>query len=555
MDNDSSDFKQSELFKRLQVLMLLRVAFVSLILGAYIFIEIKESQAYFGDIQTFHYLLIFLVYFFTFLYSIYLKLSKKIIWFTYFQLFNDTLLITAIIYTTGGIESIFSFLYILTIINGSILLYRRGGLFIASCSSILYGLLLDLHYYGIIHPLGNMVTYAEEYQNFYLFYLILVNILGFYIVAYLSSYLSEQIRKGKVALNAKQIDFQKLEALNESIIRSVTVALIALDGSKKIILHNPAAESIFGIRKIDCEGQYIDKILPFTSKYLNDTDFTSFIDLPYKCAKGKKIHLRLSLSPLKLSLEEDHDGYILIFQDISRIKEIEGEMKKVEGLALIGGFAAGIAHEVRNPLAAISGSIQILKDGLRINDVNKRLMDIISREISRLNHLVNDFLLFAKPKNINLQFFDLNKLIIEALELLRNNQDLSRNIQIVKSLSQPIKMQSDPEQIQQILWNLFINASEAMPKGGSLFITTKLESDKKDTIKKRVQIIVRDTGEGFDEEIRDQLFTPFFTTKEGGSGLGLAIVKRIVEGLQGQLFGVNDPSGGAKLTIILPISS
>jgi len=184
------DLKNSldiELPGRLQTLMFLRVLFVSLLLGASIFIQIKETRTYFGDIQTSHYLLIALIYFLTFIYVILLKKLKNLTKLAYFQLLMDTVFITAIIYSTGGIESIFSFLYILTIINSSIILYRRGGMVIASSSSILYGLLLDLHYYDIIHPFGSRQIYPAEYQSFYIIYIIVVNIAAFYVVAFLSN--------------------------------------------------------------------------------------------------------------------------------------------------------------------------------------------------------------------------------------------------------------------------------------------------------------------------------------------------------------------------------
>ena len=164
---------RAELFGRLQKLMFLRVLFVSLLLGASVFIQVRESKAYFGDIQTSHYALIVAVYFLTFVYVIFLKRQKNFIQLAYVQLMMDTFFVTAVIYTTGGIESIFSFLYILTIINGSILLYRKGGMVIASSSSILYGLLLDLHYYNVIHPLGSRLDHPAEYQSAYIFYIIL----------------------------------------------------------------------------------------------------------------------------------------------------------------------------------------------------------------------------------------------------------------------------------------------------------------------------------------------------------------------------------------------
>jgi len=558
-----SDLKkpQKELTGRLQKLMFLRVLFVSLLLGASIIIQIRETQTYFGDIQTSHYFLIATIYFLTFIYIILLKYYKSLSVLAYIQLLADTFVVTAIIYATGGMDSIFSFLYILTIINGSMILYRKGGMIIASICSILYGLLLNLHYCGVIHPFGSRMLFPAEFQSGYIFYMILVNTAAFYLVAFLSSFLSEQAMKSRVELRAKQDDIFELEVLNERIIRSITSGLITLDGQDRIILFNPAAEDIFGVEARETIGKKIGDILPFLKEPLNK-DFgypqqgvrrpEGFFDFHYERRDDDLLYLRFSISPLSLPAS-GQKGKILVFQDMTETKRIEEEMKRVEGLALIGELAAGIAHEIRNPMASISGSIQMLKEGLDTDDVNQRLMDIILREINRLNHLISDFLLFARPRPANIQTFDLNELIRDSLELFRNSGKWMEQIGVKTYFSTPVTIESDPEQVRQILWNLILNACEAMTDGGSIFIYTDLvEIDKPPGgTRTMVKIIIRDTGEGFGQKALSQLFTPFFTTKEGGSGLGLAMVKRIVEGLQGKIYGENHPEGGAVVTLYL----
>ena len=552
-----------ELPGRLQKLMLLRLLFISLLLGASIFIQVKETRTYFGDIQTSHYVLISTVYFLTFVYIILLKKFKNLIAQAYIQLLVDTFFVTAIIYSTGGIDSIFSFLYILTIINGSIILYRKGGMIIASSSSILYGLLLDLHYYNIINPFGGRLILGSGYPEFNIIYIIVVNISAFYLVAFLSSYLSEQTRRSRVELKAKEDDIVKLEALNEWIIRSITSGLITMDGQGRIIFFNPAAEDIFNVKAGEVIGEKMLDILPFLKNYLEkNLEVTKqenkhpagFIDLKYSRHGGDDLSLRLFISPLRIP-NGDQKGHILFFQDITEMRRIEEEMKKVEGLALVGELAAGIAHEVRNPMASISGSIQMLKEGLVRDDVNSRLMDIILREISRLNHLVNDFLLFARPKPLNFIEFDLNQLIIESLELFRNSGKWNDRMRIDTDFYDGIRLISDPEQIKQVLWNIFLNAVDAMPDGGVLYINTDIDPGKRsDEFTPRgdiIRIAVRDTGKGFSNKSLSYLFTPFFTTKPGGSGLGLAIVKRIVDSLKGSVHGRNHPEGGAEITILL----
>ncbi|MBW1941878.1 MAG: PAS domain S-box protein [Deltaproteobacteria bacterium] len=545
--------------------MFMRVLFVSLLLGASVFIQVRATKTYFGELQTSHYLLIATIYFLTFFYVILLKRLKNLLKFAYAQLIIDTLVVTAIIYATGGIESIFSFLYILAIINGSIILYRKGGMIVASSSSILYGLLLDLHYYGAIHPFGAYLGPASEYQSSYIFYMILVNTAAFYLVAFLSSYPSEQARKSRVELKATQEDIVKLEALNERIIRSITSGLITLDGEHRVILFNPAAESIFGFSARTAIGHKVFDVFPFLREHLENgiggsgRGFrmpTTFLDLPYQRSDGKDLYLRFSVSPLELT-EEGHTGNILFFQDMTEIKKIEEEMKKVEGLAMVGELAAGIAHEIRNPMASISGSIQMLKEGLAIDDVHGRLMEIILREIERLDNLVNDFLLFARPKPANLQQVDLKQLIMDSLALFENSGQCAEKIKVATDFHGPVTIETDPEQIRQVLWNLFLNASEAMPRGGALHVGTGVVDTSRNSTDpghKTVKITIRDTGEGFKQEVLTNLFTPFFTTKQGGSGLGLATVKRIIEGLRGEIIGRNHDEGGAEISILLHTS-
>lgn len=547
---------QSELTGRLQKLMLLRLLFVSVLLGASVYLQARQTKTYFGDIQTTHYLLIAISYFLTFIYIILFTTWKNLAVQSYIQLIVDTLFVTAIIYATGGIASIFSFLYILTIINASIIVYRKGGMIVASSSSILYGLLLDLHFYGVISPLGSSRMYAADYQASSIFYIIVVNIAAFYTVAFLSSYPSEQARKSRAELKEKEDDISKLEALNRWIISSITSGLVTIDGFKKILLFNPAAEKIFEINASDVIGKNINDILPFISPYLdsrsgdinNSVNSGRFTDVHYRTKNNRVLSLRFFMSPLQIP-DTSLMGNILLFQDVTEMKHIEKEMKRVEDLALIGELAAGIAHEIRNPMASISGSIQMLREGIEADEVNGRLMDIILREADRLNHLINDFLKYARPKPVEARKFDLNYVILESIELLKNSGKWNGKLEIRTELDSQSLIVSDPEQIKQVLWNVFLNAVDAISDDGLLYISTETvkENNKPDLIK----IIVRDSGTGFSEKSLAHLFTPFFTTKEGGSGLGLAIVKRIIDSLKGEIYGRNHPDGGAEIGIIL----
>ncbi|MCD6304931.1 MAG: PAS domain-containing protein [Deltaproteobacteria bacterium] len=561
MNDSGQRTPQEELLKRLQVLMLLRVLFISFLMGALIFIEVRSSRSFLGNIHTAHYLLLAWVYFISLIYVFLLRGWSNIRLQAYLQLLMDTLIITILIYATGGIESIFSFLYILSIFSGSILLYRRGGMMTASSSSIFYGVMLDVQYYGLVHPLSSRLSYPDQYQSSQLFFTIAANMAAFYLVAYLSSFLSEQARKSRAELQVRESDFTRLEALHERIIRSLTSGLIVLDGQQRIMLFNPAAETMFSLSAGHVCGRPISECLPQVAQHVNSVSAASsgplgigtrLTDMVYPGPEGKKRYVQLSISPFQYAASEQK-GWILILQDVTRMREIQEEMKSVEGLALVGELAAGMAHEIRNPMASISGSIEMLRDEIQETEVNSRLMDIILRETERLNDLVADFLLFARAQRPRVTRFDLNQLVMESVELFQNSQRSHPDMQIVTDFQGPAVIESDSAQIKQVLWNLFLNASEAMGQGGTLHIATSLEQGPDGSTPTRATVVVRDSGEGFKEEDLSRIFLPFFTTKEKGSGLGLAIVKRIIDRLGGKTSARNQPAGGAEVRIVLPV--
>lgn len=551
------DYAQEETLSRLQLLMFLRVGFVSLLLGVAIIIQVRETKTYFGEILNAHYFLIALIYFLTFFYVVALNYIKNLSKFAYLQLLLDTIFITAIIYTTGGIESIFSFLYLLNIISGGTILYRRGGTIIASFSTILYGALLDLSYYGLINPMGYRFFHLQEYQSSEIFYRILVNAAAFYLVAFLSSFLSEQTRKSRAELKVKKKDIADLEMLKENIIQSISSGLVTLDKYGKIIVFNRGAERIFNIDSSDAIQKDVNDIIPFIMPYLKVDYPNKFSQLSYKRNEDEQIDLLLTISPLK-ERDGSEKGQILVFQDTTRIREMEQEVKRMEDLAMLGELAAGIAHEIKNPLASISGSIQVLDDSLSKEDahINQRLMGIILREINRLNHLVNDFLHFARPQRIEIEEFDLNQLIMDTLYIFQNSQNWSQNLDVKTKFFSPLKIKSDPQQLKQVFWNIFLNACEAMPKGGLICVSTDKKTDFHGSGEfiEAVRIKVEDNGPGVDPKVVNDMFKPFSTTKKDGSGLGLAIVKKIVDSLGGKISGQNLANEGAAITILLPLS-
>jgi two-component system sensor histidine kinase PilS (NtrC family) len=538
-----------DLERRLRILMLLRVIFATILLGATVIFNIKSSPVSSHVIHKAHYFLIAGIYGLTGLYLVLFKLSRRLVPMAYIQIMGDCLSITAVLYVTGGIESIFSFLFILNIIAGSTILYRKGGLLTASASSICYGLVIDLHFYGVIRPLSIEGGAIAQYHPFYAIYLISVHIAAFYLVALLTSYLSEQLRKSASALKEKELDFDRLESLHESIIKSMSSGLVVLDQQGRSVLSNPAAKAI--LRDLGGElgpESFLKTCLEAARKEPTHGASMEVKDITLTRKDGKTLHLRVNMSDLRALRGGDVKGHILIFQDVTELKRIEEAIKRVEGLAMIGELAASIAHEIKNPLASISGSFQILRHKLGNDSTGLRLMEIVGREIDRLNNLLNDFLLFARPKKISSQRLDLERHLMESLDLFRNTNNWKEDVKIKTRFHPFLHVVADPALLRQVLWNIFLNSAEAMEEGGLLYISTEFIEGEAP----KAKITVRDTGPGFHPNALAQLFVPFFTTKQRGSGLGLAIVRRLVEEMKGEVKGGNHPDGGAEITIILP---
>jgi two-component system, NtrC family, sensor histidine kinase PilS len=250
--------------------------------------------------------------------------------------------------------------------------------------------------------------------------------------------------------------------------------------------------------------------------------------------KGKKIHLGCSTSTLKDRYEKQI-GNILIFQDLTDIKKMEDELEKSKRLALIGEMAAGLAHEMRNPLASVAGSIELLKEGVNLGETDKRLMQIILRGKEQLDHFVRDFLLLARPIPVNRELVDVSEITDDVLENIKLSGEWSSEIKIDKVFAKNADAFANKEQVRQVIRNLVLNALQAMrsDNGGVLSIESKI--GKQDDQKEYVQIIVQDTGCGIEEKDLQKIFEPFFTNKDKGTGLGLTIVGRIIDGYGGKI--------------------
>ena len=456
------------------------------------------------------------------------------------QIVWDLLLASALIYVTGGIESIFSFLYIFVIISASLFLGRRDILFVASASSILYGSILDLQYYGYLPYVGG-ISFTQKIDGDAFFYAIFVNVLAFFCTAFFSAILVSRLHRSEEALEKREFDLEELENLNRTILANVTSGLLIINPQGKIRSFNQAASKITGLSLADVYNRDIRQLIP-DFDVINESGFVlvSRCEGAFSGTDGRELILGYASSLVK-DPQEQTLGLLITFQDLTELKLMEEQLKRADRLTAVGRLASGMAHEIRNPLASISGSAQLLIEGKNLSEPEQRLMKIIVKEADRLNVLLTDFLIYARPRPSQRENVDISILLDELADMIAGDSRFG-NLNMRRQYPPHFILSVDRQQFRQALWNLAINAVEVMSQEGTL--TLGVEAN-------RSSIYVEDTGPGIPEKVRARVFEPFFTTKDKGSGLGLATVYAIVEGHGGTIKVSDGVRGGTRFTICL----
>jgi len=529
--------------------MFLRLIFVTVLLGSSILVQFKDRESLIAPPLLALYGLIATVYILTFGYIIAFKRLGPSLRFAYVQIGLDTLFVTSLIYVSGSIASVFSFLYLVVIVYSSILLYKKGSLIMATLCSIQYGVMIDLEYYGVLKPFHTADSLGiQGYEESYVLYKIILTVVACLLVAFLSSLLAQQTLRTEKELKAKQKDLEQLEAVNASIVHSMDSGLLTLTPSGMITTFNRAAEMITGFSRKEVLGRPLSSIFPDVVQHAASSD-DPFKNKPYrydvefKKKDGTAGYLGFSISSLEQP-DGEPIGNLLIFQDLTAFKKMEEHVKRVEKLAAIGEMSAGIAHEIKNPLASMSGSIQLLEKEVNNTPVARKLMGIVLRETDRLNALANDFLLFARPSSNKVESVELSSAISDTLELFRKNGICQDGITVVQDLAPGVWTEMDPKHTRQILWNLLLNAAQAIDGEGTIQVSLKTAEDM-------VQVTVKDGGCGMSEETISKIFDPFFTTKAHGNGLGLSIVYRLLEPYNGRLDVQSQQGQGSTFTLCL----
>lgn len=522
------------LSKRLKILMVFRVAFASLLLGTYRIFDIGYYKQQYTD--GILYLIVFL-YLLTIIYSLFINRVKNVKAFAYLQLTLDTIAGTILISLTGGIESWFSFMLLLTVAASAIIIDKKAGYVIATISGILYGLLIDLQFYRI-----PPVTYTPDFEEKDFFYNIFSHISAFYLTAVMTGYLSSRLEKASISLEQSDSDLRDLTLFNTELIESLPTGLLTTDITGRILSFNRAAKEITGINNAEIVSNNLTELFPFIA----GTDKKERMEGTIINNNEIRV-IGLTLSGIADN-KGSKKGYICIFQDITRLKNLENELKLKETLAAIGEMSANMAHEIRNPLASLRGSVEMLKEGSLNRDQSQKLMGIALSEMDRLNKIITDFLTYSRPKPPELTRFSMESLLNEITDMLKNAYDKRSDIVIRMEFRDNIKIVADPHKLRQVFLNLGVNAIESMQDGGELTIEARKERDN-------IVVSFQDTGAGISPENLHQIFYPFFTSKDKGTGLGLAIAYRIIEEHRGKINVRSRPGHGSVFEVVLPVET
>ncbi len=447
------------------------------------------------------------------------------------QVVTDLIFASVVIYITGGIDTSFNFLYPIIIIVASTLISETWAYLTAGMSFVLFGGIIELSYFDLIHSYSNTRPDLKSLQA-----VIFINLFAYLAIAYLANKLANRMRQADVALEDKSFELENLQFLHEIIVRSISSGLITtdLDGTVKLV--NPAAKSLLGRGLENLVGQSVQEL--FSDRLPSAT--APRIEVRAHTPSGAEKLIGVGCSTLQAPSGETI-GYVYTFTDLTEIRHLERELRLRDRLAAVGRLASGIAHEIRNPLSSIAGSVKMLSDIATLTDDQRSLLDIVIRESERLNGIISDFLAYSRDRKFQSTSVDLCQLLSDTLTLLENR---ASGITITHSFSHPVALvEGDGDKLKQVFWNLSSNAVRAMANGGVLTVTL-------DQFEGKWRIRFQDTGAGISPQLLEKIFEPFQSGFEGGTGLGLAIVYRIIQAHQAHISVRSQPGEGSEFTLL-----
>ncbi len=508
--------------RRLKALIAFRICLVTLLVGSFMVFRIGHG------IFPYSFAVMYLIAAFYGMTIVHLLLLGRLAnaAHAYIQIIGDVTGTVALIAFTGGIESGFTSLLILNVISAAIVAGRRAGYLAATLSALLYGVLLDAQFNLAIPAPYEPITAAKAFL-FNLF----SHITALYLTAFLMGILVRRLERQATSI-------MDLTAFNREVIEHTPSGLFTTDSSGRIQVFNRAAELITGIGREQALGAEPREIFPFLPR---EGQWPERSEQTVSAGGGRKI--------IGLTISDMHDssgvGHIGVFEDLTEMKKMAEEMKRREKLAAIGELSANMAHEIRNPLASLKSSIELIREASITPEQRSRLMGIAINEMDRLNTIVTDFLDYARPAKPKMQPCDLHQTLDRAADVLVGSGH--QNVQIKRLYQGPLPIVADPEMLGQVFLNIGLNAFDAMPDGGTLEISTAVGAGR------RVEVRFRDTGTGIEAENLERVFYPFYTTKKKGTGIGLSIVYRIVVEDHGGTVRVKSPPEGPGTVFVVEL--
>jgi two-component system, NtrC family, sensor histidine kinase PilS len=461
------------------------------------------------------------------------------------------------VHLTGGVNSVFTTMYALPVLAASTVRLRGGAIRMAALNATLFVGLVITQYWAaagaIVLPVAPVTTDLPQPATALL--IVGLNVVGFFGVAMLSGSLAERARRADVQLEEATEAIADLQAFNRYVIDNLLSGLATADAQNRLLTFNRSAMAITGLTGEPPIGRPVAEVLHLEPALLAGIDDelqrarSKRLDFELRRPDGRVIDIGLSVA--SLPLPDGRRGYLYTFQDVTEIKRIERNARMQQRLAAVGEMAAGIAHEIRNPLASMSGSMQMLRQELHLSGDQAQLMDIVLKESERLNQTIKSFLAYARPQRTESARLDLRTLVSETAMLLRNSPDVGERHTVHVTIPEgEVPFDADESQMRQILWNLATNGVRAMPHGGQLTLGARLDRGADGA---PVAVLeVADRGVGMSAEELEGIFQPFRGTFGKGTGLGLAIVHRIVTDHGGRIDVQSRPGEGTTFTVRFP---
>ncbi|MBM4327190.1 MAG: PAS domain-containing protein [Deltaproteobacteria bacterium] len=536
--------------KLVEWLMLLRVVVTTLLLVATIFFQLSGRATVATGVLFPLYILIATIFILSLLYALSLPRITNLWGFSFFQVIADLVYYTALVYFTGGASSAFTFIYVFPIVTSGILHFRRGAFLTAAVASILFGLLINFQFHGLI-PESDWpwVVAWDKSSPGHVLWVMVVHFTVFFLIALMASTLAEQLQVTRTALSLRERDFEKLSDLHLNIVRSIPSGIITTDENDNITYVNRSGAALLAAPLHGLVHRPLSEIFTVTREDgLASTDSRK----PYFTVKeinGERRDIHLTVSDL-MDVDGVRSGRLVVFQDVTELRKMEERVRLSERQAALVRVAAGMAHEIRNPLAALRGATEMLGQFTGEVEDQAKLFDIVLREADRINSLLEDFAAAVSVRRTRGVRVMLDQLVEDTIELFFQDAEVKQKVVVEPLLSRGLEVEGDPRRLRHAVWHLLKNAAEASPENGVIRVT--LEADEE---KGQARLNIQDAGFGIAPEMKERLFEPFATTKPGGVGLGLSVALGVAQSHGGTVEVWSNASSGTTFSIKLPLAA